>query len=99
MIWGWVCLSALSQTVSASKQWANRSLLDRLFRPHYKQRAIWFCKPYVVITIHRKSIVGTVMLITDCFRDHVSGGGNEVANQVKFRVAVPDVSCGINADT
>src|SRR6184192_3263547 len=106
MIWDWVWLSALSQTVSASKQWAGRSLLYSLIRPHYKQRAIWFCKPYVVITIHRKSIVGTVMLIAStfmliayCFRDYLSSGGNEVTNQVKLRVAVPDISLVINTDT
>ena len=85
---------------------ASRSLLDHLFRPHNYERAIWFCKPYVVITVHRKSIVGTIILIasafmlnTDFFRDHLSSGGNEVANQAKLRVAVPDVSFVINADT
>lgn len=75
------------------------SLPDSLFLPHHNQRAIRFSKPDVVVPIHHQPIVGTVILIAsafmsiaDCVRDHVSGGGNEVANQAKPRVAVPECS-------
>lgn len=84
---------------------ACSELLDRLFRPHHDQRAIKFRKPDVVVPIYREPIVGTFILSAptsrlsaDGARDQVSGGGNEVANQAKFRVAVPDISLFVSRD-
>src|SRR6266700_3139417 len=83
----------------------GRSSLDRLFRPQHNLSTIGESIPHVVIAIHRQSIIGTVlsiasaaMLTVDGFRDQVSIGGNEVANQSKFRIAIPDISLAINAD-